>query len=46
MRDARTFEGCENAIPDLKLSFLQSLFERMKASGSFSFADKFEMVDS
>ena len=32
-------KGREKAIPDLKLSFLPSLYEWMKASGLFSFAD-------
>jgi hypothetical protein len=39
-------KGREKAIPDLKLSFLPSLYEWMKASGLFSFADMFEMLDS
>ena len=45
-RNARTFEGSEKSIVDLKLSFLQSLFEWMTVSGLFSFANLFEMFDS
>jgi hypothetical protein len=44
-RNARTFKGCEKVVPDIKLSFLQSLFECMTAFGSFSFTNMFEMLD-
>ena len=36
-RNARTFEGQEKLVHDLKLSLLKSLFEWMNASYIFSF---------
>jgi hypothetical protein len=36
-RNARTFEGCESNILDMKLLLFKTLFDRMSAIGLFSF---------
>jgi hypothetical protein len=45
-RNARRFEGNENSLSDLKLSFLKTMFEWLNASGLFSFGSLADMLDS
>ena len=45
-RTARSFEGCELSIINLKMQFLQTLFDRMLAIGLFSFSSFLEFLDS
>ena len=44
-RNARTFEGCEKSIVELKLYFMRCLSEWLLATGSFSFSNLFEFLD-
>ena len=44
-RNARTFEGCERNIFDLKLLLLRTLFDWMFATGLFSFHNFLEFFD-
>ncbi len=45
-RIARSFEGCELSIINLKMQFLQTLFDWMLAIGLFSFSSFLEFLDS
>ena len=45
-RNARRFEGNENSLSDLKLSFLKTMFEWLNASVLFSFGSLADMLDS
>ena len=42
---ARSFRGCERSILDLKLFFLNSLFNCLLALGSFSYNSLLDMID-
>ncbi len=44
-RNSRTFSGEEQSVPKLKFSFLQSLFEWLKASHLISAHSVAEMLD-
>lgn len=45
-RNARTFEGYEKPSHDLKLLFLNTLFEWVNASGLFYFYSLFDLINS
>ena len=44
-RNARTLEGTERSIQDLKMSFLQTLFGRTNAPGNFLFYSLSDLLD-
>ena len=44
-RNALTFEGTERSIQDLKMSFFQTLFGWMNASGNFLFCSFSDLLD-
>ena len=43
-RNAQSFEGCQWTIINLKLVFLQSLYEWMQALGSVSFSSLLDLI--
>ena len=43
---ARTFEGCEQNVAELKLLFLRTLFDWISATGLFCFSTLLEFIDS
>ena len=44
-RNARTFEGCETSVVDLKLQFYRCLFDWLTNTGLFSFSNVFDLID-
>jgi hypothetical protein len=44
-RNARHFEYCERTIPELKLLFLQTLYERVASLGLFSLNSLVDLID-
>lgn len=44
-RNAWNFEGCKKSVHDLKLLFLNTLFEWINASGLFSFNSLPDLID-
>ncbi len=44
-RNARTFEGCELSVVELKLQFYHSLLNWMSATGLFRFSNMLEFLD-
>ena len=45
-RNARTFEGSEHNVAELKLLFLQTLFDWISASGHFHCSNLLDFIDS
>jgi hypothetical protein len=44
-RNARTFEGCELRVVELKLQFYRYLFDWLSATGLFSFSNLLNLID-
>ena len=44
-RNARTFEGCELSVVELKLQFYRYLFDWLSATGLFSFSNLLDLID-
>ena len=44
-RNARTFEGCELRVVELKLQFYRYLFDWLSATGLFSFSNLLDLID-
>ena len=45
-RNARTFEGCETSVVDLKLHFYRLLLDWLSVTGLFNFTNVIDLIDS